>query len=129
MRRLLRLAVLLSMTVSLGGCFAWKTVGALPRSADLPADTRLTRYDGTTIVLAQSRIENDTIRGYTSGSSVRHVIPLAHVDLIESKKIQPKESVIAGVLVGGLVYVIVKGLQNTQPFGPIPSTPFMPSTP
>ncbi len=123
MRRLLRLAALLSMMVSLGGCFAWRTVGALPRSADLPADTRLTRYDGTVIVLAQSRIENDTIRGYTSGSNVRYVIPLAHVDLIEAKKLQPKESVIAGVLVGGLVYVIVKGLQATQPFGPMPTTP------
>jgi hypothetical protein len=123
MRRALRALALLAMMVGVGGCFAWKTVGALPRSADLPADTRITKYDGTVIVLTQSRIENDTIRGYTVGSNYRHVIPLAAVDLIEAKQFQPKESIIAGALVGGMVYVIVKGLQATQPFGPIPTTP------
>jgi hypothetical protein len=123
MRRALRALALLAMMIGVGGCFAWKTVGALPRSADLPADTRLTKYDGTTIILAQSRIENDTIRGYVDGSHVRYVIPLAAVDLIEARQLQPKQSVIAGVLVGGLVYVVVKGLQATQPFGPIPTTP------
>jgi hypothetical protein len=123
MRRALRALALLAMMVSVTGCFAWQTVGALPTSADLPADTRITKYDGTTITLAQSRIENDTIRGYVDGSHFRHVIPLAAVDLIEAKQLQPKQSVIAGVLVGGLVYVVVRGLQTTRPFGPIPGTP------
>lgn len=123
MRRLRRPVALLALVVVVAGCFDWRTVGALPRSADLPADTKITRYDGTAIVLAQARIENDTIRGYVSGSNVRHVIPLAHVDLIEAREFQAKQSVIAGVLVGTLLYVIVKGLQATQPFGPIPPAP------
>lgn len=123
MRRLRRPVALLALVLVVAGCFDWRTVGALPRVADLPADTKITRYDGTAIVLAQARIENDTIRGYVSGSSVKHVIPLAHVDLIEARQFQAKQSVIAGVLVGTLLYVIVKGLQATQPFGPIPSTP------
>ncbi len=123
MQRLVRVSVLLVMLVTTSGCFAWKTVGALPRATDLPADTRITKYDGTVIVLAQSRIENDTIRGYVDGSHYRHVIPLAAVDLIEARELQVKQSIIAGALVGGMIYVLVKGLQATQPFGPIPTTP------
>ncbi len=123
MQRLVRVSVLLVMLVTTSGCFAWKTVGALPRATDLPADTRITKYDGTVIVLAQSRIENDTIRGYVDGSHYRHVIPLAAVDLIEARELQVKQSIIAGALVGGMIYILVKGLQATQPFGPIPTTP------
>jgi hypothetical protein len=123
MQRLVRATVLLAMMATASGCFAWKTVGALPRSADLPADTRITKYDGTVIVLAQSRIENDTIRGYVDGSHYRHVIPLAAVDFIEAREFRAKESLIAGTLVGGMVYLVVKGLQATQPFGPIPTPP------
>lgn len=123
MQRLMRATVLLVMLVTTSGCFAWKTVGALPRAADLPADTRITKYDGTVIVLAQSRIENDTIRGYVDGSHYRHVIPLAAVDLLEAREFQAKQSIIAGALVGTMIYVLVKGLQATQPFGPIPTSP------
>lgn len=123
MRRLRRPVALFALLLMVAGCFDWRTVGALPRSANLPADTRITRFDGTAIVLAQARIENDTIRGYVSGSNLRHVIPLAHVDLIEAREFQPKQSIIAGALVGTLLYVIVKGLQATQPFGPIPGAP------
>jgi len=119
----MRVAMLAAMLVGVGGCFAWKTVGALPRTTDLPVDTRLTKFDGTVIVLTTARIENDTIRGFTVGSTLRHVIPLAHVDLIEAKQFKPKDSLIAGVLVGGLIYVVVKGLQAWEPFGPFPSTP------
>lgn len=123
MQRLMRATLLLVMLGTSSGCFAWKTMGALPRSADLPADTRITKYDGTVIVLAQSRIENDTIRGYVDGSHYRHVIPLAAVDLLEAREFQPKQSIIAGALVGGMIYVLVNGLQATQPFGPIPTSP------
>lgn len=129
MRRVMRAVTLLVMMMGASGCFAWRTVGALPQSADLPADTRITRYDGSTITLAQSRITNDTIRGYVSGSNVRHVIPMAHVDLLEAKHFQAKQSVIMGALVGTALYVIVKGLQAHEPYGPMPSTPFMASTP
>ena len=123
MRRRRRPVALLALVLVVTGCFDWRTVGALPSAADLPADTRITRYDGTAIVLAQSRIENDTIKGYVSGSNVKHVIPLAHVDLMEARQFQAKQSLIAGTLVGALLYLVVKGLQATQPFGPIPGTP------
>jgi len=127
MRRQLRPMALFMMVVSVSGCFDWQTVGALPRTADLPPETRITRYDGTTIVLAQARIENDTIRGYISGNNTRQVIPLAAVDLIETKRIQPKQSVVATVLVVGLVYVVVELMKWSQPFGPVDtSLPFAP---
>jgi hypothetical protein len=111
------------MVFVVAGCFDWRTVGALPNASNLPADTRITRYDGTSIVLAQSRIENDTISGYMSGSHVKHVIPLAHVDLIEARQFQAKRSLIAGALVGTMLYLMVEGLQATQPFGPPPELP------
>lgn len=123
MRRPLRPVALSLMLVALSGCFDWQTVGALPRTADLPPETRITRYDGSTIVLAQARIENDTIRGYISGNNARQVIPLAAVDLIETKKLQPKQSVIAAVLVVGLIYVAVELMQSFEPFGPIEGLP------
>ena len=123
MRRLLRSLALIAMMVGVTGCFAWGTVGALPKTADLPMEIRVTQYDGAALVLTQSRIENDTIRGFTAGSNVRHVIPLAAVDLIEAKQFKVKQSLIAGSLVGGLVWLVVKGLQSTKPFGPIPTSP------
>lgn len=123
MRRALRPVALLAMMVGTGGCFAWRTVGALPRTANLPADTRITKFDGTVIVLTQSRIENDTIRGFLVGNNYRYVIPLAHVDLIEAKQFQPRESLITGVLVGGLIYAVIRGMQVANPFGPIEATP------
>ena len=123
MRRLRRPLALLALVIVVAGCFDWRTVGALPTAADLPADTRITRMDGTAIVLAQARIQNDTITGYVSGSHVKHVIPLAHVDLIEARQFQVKRSLIAGALVGTMLYLMVEGLQATQPFGPPPELP------
>jgi hypothetical protein len=123
MQKLRRPVALLALVLVVTGCFDWKTVGALPSAADLPADTRITRYDGTAIVLAQARIENDTIKGYISGNNAKQVIPLAHVDLIEARQFQAKQSLIGGVLVGTALYLMIKGLQASQPFGPFPESP------
>lgn len=114
MRRLARALALFAIMVNVTGCFAWQTVGALPRTSDLPTETRFTKFDGSTIVLTTSRIENDTIKGYQSGSTRRQVIPLAHVDLIETKKFQAKQSVIGGTVTLVALYLVVRAVKNTE---------------
>jgi hypothetical protein len=116
--RVLTLAV---VAIAMTGCFSWQTVGALPRTADLPADSRITKFDGSVVVLATSRIENDTIRGFTPGSRTKTVIPLAHVDLIEAKRLEPKRSLIGGTITAVVLYIIYQSITSAKPFGNVPT--------
>ena len=121
--RVERALTLALLALGMTGCFQWQTVGALPRSTNLPADTRVTKFDGTVILFATSRLESDTIRGFAPGSATKLVIPLAHVDLIETKKFQPRESLIAGTGAAALFYLILKMVSGARPLGRVPTIP------
>ncbi len=112
-----------AMLVATTGCFTWTEVGALPRTANLPPDVRITKFDSTQVILATSRIESDTIKGFQVGSTERVIIPLAHVDLIERRKLQVKQTVVATTVATAGFLVLVNLLAQSDPLGPIPTPP------
>lgn len=110
-----RAVALLLLTVQVGGCFRYQAVGRLRDGDNLPPHSRVTTFDGRTVVLASSRMVSDTIRGFELGRSQRVDIPLAYVDQIETKRFDKKESVIAAGITLVLFWAITEVLAISEP--------------
>lgn len=104
--RRVRAALLLALSLWTSACFAYKDVGRLPESGDLPNDLRIYRYDGTVLDLASSRIAADTIRGFRPRSSTPILVPLAHVDSLQTRQLEKRSSLIVGGLAVAVLAVL-----------------------
>ncbi|MEX2180444.1 MAG: hypothetical protein WD771_00230 [Gemmatimonadaceae bacterium] len=95
-------------------CFAYQPVAAPPAPGALPEGVRITRDDGSVVVLAVAEIKADTIRGFRENSTFRVVIPMADVRLMEVLRLQPRETAI-GVAIGvGVTAWIVFRIANRR---------------
>lgn len=121
--RPLRAACALAMVTWTTACFSYQPVGKLPDSGRLPAEIRLTRYDNTVVVLADSRIEADTIRGYQPGIPGVTTVPLAHVDLIEAKQLRKKDSLLAAAAALAVFAFVAWVVGQQSPIEPPESIP------
>lgn len=112
-------ASLLVLMLWTTACFEYKTVGALRPTQQLPPDLRVTTYDGRVEYLGTSEMVQDTIVGYRGRSRQLIKIPLAYVDLIETKRFRMVDSFVAGGLAVLVFYYMVRGLgKRPLPGGP-----------
>lgn len=110
----------------LAGCTSWKVGTPTPAAyleREHPQTVRITRTDGSRIVLTQTRLEHDTIFGLAGGGlqaedSARHQsIPLNEIRLVEVRH----SSAAAGLgVLGGtlLVLTIVACATENSAFSP-----------
>jgi hypothetical protein len=116
--RTARLAVV-GAAFAMIGCYSYQPVGALQPTDRIPSDVRVYRYTGTVVELATARIANDTIYGVLErGSGVETKIPLAHVDSILYRKVEPRKTAMFAV---GAVALLVWSIQYIIANGPGPA--------
>lgn len=110
-----RAVALLLLALQLGGCFTYQAVGRLRNGDELPPHSRVTTYDGRSVILAHSRMVSDTIQGYELGRTRRVDIPLAYVDQIETKRFDKKESLLATAVVLVLFWAVTEVMAISEP--------------
>jgi hypothetical protein len=105
-----RLAAALLITVPwCEACQVWRTERVAPKSllaTHRPATLRVTRTDGTEIVLKDPVLQGDTLSGrprQTGGEDVR--IPLTGVRRLATRRFSPGRTIGLGMGVAALAYV------------------------
>jgi hypothetical protein len=84
-----RSVVALSCALMLGACTTWEEQSSPAPAGNRPVKTvRLTRMDGSTVVLENVAVENDSIVG-SRGLARRYAVAVADVKRTEIQRIDP----------------------------------------
>ncbi len=117
-----RVLLVLAMTL-LAGCFRYQPVGRLRDGQRLPPSTRVVTYRRDTTVFANARLVNDTIIGYALHRSLRIEIPLAAVDVIETKRFHERDTIVAVGVLALAVYLVPQIMSLSTPATPMVASP------
>lgn len=117
-RRWARCSVVVA-TVATIGCYSYQPVGALRPTDRIPSDVRIYRYNGTVVELATARIANDTVYGMAvRGSGVETKVPLAHIDSMHYRRVEPRRTAMFSVGVLALIVFTFQYIAANSPGPP-----------
>ena len=105
--------------LALNACHVWRPEPVRSTSS-FPANTRVrvTRNDGTALILVSTRIAKDSIVGAWAGSSTRIAVPVADVRRLDTYGVSADRTTV--VVVGAAVAAIVFGVAFKKATRPKP---------
>jgi hypothetical protein len=106
--------------LAFNACHVWRPEPVHPTSS-FAADTRVrvTRNDGTGLVLVSTRIANDSVIGAWAGSSTRVAVPASDVKRLETYRVSADRTtiVVIGVAAAAIVFAIAfKKATSPKPY-------------
>jgi hypothetical protein len=118
--RLSRVIIMLA----LNACHVWRPEPVRSTSSfDVNTRVRVTRNDGTALVLVSTRIANDSIVGVWAGSSTRMALPVTDIRRLDTYGVSADRTtaVVVGVAVATLVFIVAfRKATQPKPFDPCP---------
>ena len=97
----------LLMVLSGAGCQAWHTQQLAPEAvlaARHAAQLRITRADGSHVVIQHPKLQGDTVVGIGRGQQGKVRVPVADIRAIATRGFSPERTVALGVGVAALAY-------------------------
>jgi hypothetical protein len=106
--------------LAFNACHVWRPESVHPTSS-FAADTRVrvTRNDGTALVLSSTRIANDSVIGAWPGSWTRVAVPVSDVKRLETYRVSADRTtiVVIGVAAAAIVFGIAfKKVTRPKPY-------------
>ncbi|HET7464158.1 MAG TPA: hypothetical protein VFJ82_23070 [Longimicrobium sp.] len=101
----------LGCALLLGACTTWSEQSSPTPAMSRPVKhVRLTRTDGTVVMLEEASVQGDSIVGTPPLTTGRAAVALADVKKAEIRRIDPSATVWTVGIVAGLLYYLLPGL-------------------